>query len=127
MLGRAWRSVALEALEERKRWEDKVAFASLYDSDEDERGDPTKVILKRKDQVVGVEDGVVRMEFCPPKFPLGENVDTNSLRRAARCFKRQVALLKMLDRFSAPVPALEPKVLPEVLRSIDALHVSSRK
>lgn len=36
-----------------------------------------------------------------------------SLRKAAGCFKRQVVLLRSLDRFSARVPVLEPEVCSE--------------
>lgn len=41
---------------------------------------------------------------------LSAHDETSSQRKAAGCFKRQVTLLKSLDRFSAPVPRLEPEV-----------------
>lgn len=41
---------------------------------------------------------------------LSSHDETSSQRKAAGCFKRQVALLKSLDRFSVPVPQLEPEV-----------------
>lgn len=34
----------------------------------------------------------------------------SSKRKAAGCFRRQLALLKSLDRFSTPLPQLEPEV-----------------
>lgn len=36
--------------------------------------------------------------------------EASSQRKAAGCFKRQLFLLKSLDRLSAPVPHLDPKV-----------------
>eukprot|EP00903_Cladosiphon_okamuranus_P019584 g18012.t1 len=41
---------------------------------------------------------------------LGSHDETSSQRKAAACFKRQVTLLKSFDRFSAPVPQLEPEL-----------------
>lgn len=127
ILGRAWRSVASEALKERKRREDTIVFAALSDPDKAEGGEVMKDCPKRKEIAAGVKDNAVGMEFCPLTYPLREDVDTNSLRRAVGCFKRQIASLRILDRFSAPVPALEPKVLPAEPRIVDAVHVSSRE
>lgn len=36
-----------------------------------------------------------------------------SRRKAAGCFRRQINLLRSLDRFSTPLPQLEPEVSPE--------------
>lgn len=41
---------------------------------------------------------------------LDSHDEASSQRKAAGCFKRQVTLLMSLDRFSAPVPQLEPEV-----------------
>lgn len=59
--------------------------------------------------------------FNTPSGTVGSNRTVNvttqdegdiytSLRKAAGCFKRQVVLLRSLDRFSTPVPVLEPEV-----------------
>eukprot|EP00752_Nemacystus_decipiens_P002249 g2131.t1 len=51
--------------------------------------------------------------------------ETSSQRKAVGCFKRQVTLLKSLDRFSAPVPRLEPEVLEHLRRQLSIAAASN--
>lgn len=48
-----------------------------------------------------------------------------SQRKAAGCFKRQVNLLRSLDRFSTPLPQLEPEVGPKT--TVVAFHTVGRE
>lgn len=105
--------MASEAVSERERRENVVALAALSETDEDDNKQEEAVTEDCPEdegtELALNEDGA-EIKASPLSSSPEEYGDSRGLQKAAGCFKRQIALLRTLDRLSAPLPTLEPKV-----------------
>ncbi|CAM9371805.1 unnamed protein product [Ectocarpus fasciculatus] len=120
LCGRAWQSVAAKNRREIKYRHASTAFEALYGQPEDgndEHEDDTdgeECSSEEKSQHNRPIDGSSGLQgrkkrgITPATGAESDPDDAKaSAREAAGCFRRQVALLKSLNRFSTPLPHLE--------------------
>lgn len=96
-------------MEAAKRRESVLGFAAL--AQENDNGEvECKMDHPTQEGEGAVKDDGVSANDCRPETTPQTEDERGSLRKAAGCFKRQITLLRALDRFCTPLPALDPQV-----------------
>lgn len=100
-----------EAVSERERRENVIALAALSEASEDSNEEEvTQDCLEDEGTKSALKEDGADIKVSLPLSSPEEYGASCGLQRAAGCFKRQIALLRTLDRLSAPLPTVEPKV-----------------
>ncbi|CAM9304338.1 unnamed protein product [Ectocarpus sp. 8 AP-2014] len=123
LCGRAWQSVAAKKRREVKYRKASTAFEALYGHQEDDNNEQEEDTdgeecssdgEPRHNPPIVVSSGLQGRTKREITSATGAERDLNdakaSAREAAGCFRRQVALLKSLNRFSTPLPHLEAEL-----------------
>ncbi|CAM9492938.1 unnamed protein product, partial [Ectocarpus sp. 4 AP-2014] len=123
LCGRAWQSVAAKKRREVKYRKASTAFEALYGHREDDNNEQEEDTGGEECSSDGephhnppivISSGLQGRTKREITSATGAERDLNdaeaSAREAAGCFRRQVALLKSLNRFSTPLPHLEAEL-----------------